>query len=190
MNIVIKTSNGCICCRPDTTWERENKDFFSPDFVKNLLWSPVLFARIGKAGKYINPKYVERYFDGVNFGMLLYPGEIYLKDGYAPASILDHTSILPFPLFNPSVIKNGNIATNYLLDNQEIFRLSSNSDQELFAKICDGICDASRHISLRIGDMVAIELANPSELVSGKGNEKEISGTFCENETFRFKIKL
>ena len=54
MNIIVKPYSGQHCyCRPDTTWERENKDFYVPDGVENLRWAPVLFARISKAGKHI-----------------------------------------------------------------------------------------------------------------------------------------
>ena len=37
MNIIIKPhgSNSCYC-RPDTTWERENKDFYVPENVGTL----------------------------------------------------------------------------------------------------------------------------------------------------------
>ena len=59
---------------PDTTWERENKDFYSPECVNEIYWTPVVFARVSKAGKCVGRKFVERYYDGVGCGMLLYCG--------------------------------------------------------------------------------------------------------------------
>ena len=75
MNIIVKPYGSDLCyCRPDTTWERENKDFFSPECVNEIYWTPVVFARVSKAGKCVGKKFVERYYDGVGCGMLLYCG--------------------------------------------------------------------------------------------------------------------
>ena len=75
MNIIVKPYGSNLCyCRPDTTWERENKDFYSPECVNDIYWTPVVFARISKAGKCVGRKFVERYYDGVGCGMLLYCG--------------------------------------------------------------------------------------------------------------------
>ena len=75
MNIIVKPYGSNLCyCRPDTTWERENKDFYSPECVNNIYWTPVVFARVSKAGKCVGRKFVERYYDGVGCGMLLYCG--------------------------------------------------------------------------------------------------------------------
>ena len=59
-------------CRPDTSWEREDKDLYAPDFVDGYLFSPVLFVRISKAGKCIGRKFAGRYYDAVNYGILLH----------------------------------------------------------------------------------------------------------------------
>ena len=59
MNIIVQPYGKTLgYCRPDTTWERENKDFYVPESVDTLLWTPVLFARISKAGKCIGEKFV------------------------------------------------------------------------------------------------------------------------------------
>ena len=72
MNIIVITADGHVRCRPDTTWEREDKDIYAPEQVSSYSYSPVLFARISKAGKCIGEKFVDRYYDAVNYGMLLY----------------------------------------------------------------------------------------------------------------------
>ena len=73
MNIIVKPYGSTLCyCRPDTTWERENRDFYSPECVNEICWTPVIFARISKAGKCVSGKFVERYYDGFNFGVLMY----------------------------------------------------------------------------------------------------------------------
>ena len=77
MNIIIRLfDNDRFCFRPDTTWERENRDFFSPDFMSRIFFTPVIFARISRAGKCIGRKFAGRYYDASNFGMLMYNGDI------------------------------------------------------------------------------------------------------------------
>ena len=107
MNIIINPYETQECyCRPDTTWERENRDFYAPDCVHELFWTPVIFARISKAGKAIGKKFAGRYYDSFGFGMLMYTGQGQI----AFTSCADHTSILPMPLYNPVVLENdGNI---------------------------------------------------------------------------------
>ena len=73
MNIIVRPYGSEFChCRPDTTWERENKDFYSPECVNEIWWTPVVFARVCKAGKCVGSKFVGRYYDGVGCGMLMY----------------------------------------------------------------------------------------------------------------------
>ena len=87
MNIIVKPYGSSLCyCRPDTTWERENKDFFSPECVNEIYWTPVVFARVSKAGKCVGRKFVERYYDGVGCGMLLYCGKAMVSNGPLPTS--------------------------------------------------------------------------------------------------------
>ena len=177
MNIIIKTYGNALCfCRPDTTWERENRDFYSPECVNEIYWTPVLFARISKAGKCVSSKFVERYYDGFNFGVLMYcsiEGEI--------SAFADHTSILPHPLYNPAV-----------LDSENTFEVSHHGEKVKFGTsrelLEEALCSASRLTSLRIGDYVAVELAPQQLLAARTEGEVSFTGHFCENETFNFKI--
>ena len=73
MNITVKPYDSELCyCRPDTTWEKEGRDFYVPDGVEKVLWTPVMFARISKAGKCVGAKFVSRYYDGFGIGALIY----------------------------------------------------------------------------------------------------------------------
>ena len=61
MNIVVKPYGSDLCyCRPDTTWERENRDIYSPECIDEWNAAPILFARISKAGKCISQKFISR----------------------------------------------------------------------------------------------------------------------------------
>ena len=173
MNIIVKPYGSSICyCRPDTTWERENKDFYSPECVNEIHWTPVVFARISKAGKCIGKKFVERYYDGVGCGMLMYCGN---------SVIVDKSSILPHPLFQPVVLED----EKEFVVNASTVILSGAKDL-----IEEAICNASQLTSLRIGDFVAVELKELEKLAGKEDGTVAVKGEFCEKEIFSFNIIL
>ncbi len=183
MNITVQTFGGTICCRPDTTWERENRDFFSPGCVSSIHWSPVVFARISKAGKCVGEKFASRYYDAMGFGMLMYIGD-FLPD-IASSSCADHTTILPFPLYNTIVFDNPD---NVFSVNADGALLCSCGTEGCRKAIEEAICKSSVLTSVRTGDIIAVELAAPSLLSSRNDKEKAVAATFCDNDLFDFKI--
>lgn len=185
MNIIVRPYGSDMCyCRPDTTWERENRDLYSPECVNGWNWTPVLFARISKAGKCISQKFVSRYYDSLNFGALLY------IDGAdtATGSCADHTSILPMPLFNPVVLENGGNRFEVFKNEESVLAVETTADRSLLQEVEEAICSASQLTSLRTGDYVAIELATASRLAEKTEGSLNFKATFCENEIFNFKI--
>ena len=189
MNIIVKPYGSSLCyCRPDTTWERENKDFYSPECVKELHWAPIVFARICKAGKCIGGKFAPRYYDAFNFGALLYCHTSESPD-IAFTSCADHTSLLPAPLYNPVVMENEENIFEVKKNGEKIFASQDISiEASLKEVIEDAICKASRLTSLRIGDFIAVELAPVSLMAASCDGETSLKATYCENELFDIKL--
>jgi len=181
MNIAIQDINGKIYCRPDTTLEKENRDLYAPEFVEGYHYVPVIFARVSKAGKCVGEKFASRYYDSVNYGILLYVSNL-LEEGAAFSSCTDHTSFLIFPLFNRYTLEKGTFI--FRKNGEEMFSTSDGSE-ELIEK---AIVNITRKVSIRIGDFVVAELAEPQKLVSREDDCAEVSGEYCENSTFNFKI--
>ena len=175
MNIIVKPYGTDLChCRPDTTWERENRDFYSPECVNEILWTPVVFARVCKAGKCVSTKFVERYYDGFGCGMLMYCNS---------STCVDHSSILPMPMYNPVVFEG---AQEFVVArNGEACHIALGEAKSLLE---EAICKASQLTSLRIGDYVAVELDSQKSLAVRKEAEVAVKGIFCEKEIFDFKI--
>ncbi len=185
MNIIVRPyGSGSCYCRPDTTWERENKDFYSPECVNELHWAPILFVRISKAGKCIGGKFASRYYDAFGFGALMYIGDF--MPCLASASCADHTSLLPFPLYNPLVLENEENEFRFFKGGAQIFNFWCGPSVR--ADIEEAICTASRLTSLRIGDFVAIELGPTTPLTSRAEGPASLRATFCENGLFDFRI--
>ena len=219
MNIIVKPYGSDICyCRPDTTWERENKDFYSPECVNEIYWTPVVFARVSKAGKCIGRKFVERYYDGAGCGMLLYCGTSGLSVNSGAPRLLSqtppsrgwHVTSVQQPIQNtPTTSFEGSAGVRRL---SEVVDRSSILPHPLFQPVVledekafivndspvilsgakdlleEALCKASELTSLRIGDFVAVELAAPAALARREDEEVAVKGTFCEKEIFDFKI--
>lgn len=191
MNIVVKTASGKCIVRPDTTWERDNEDFFPPEFVDRLSWSPVLFARVSKPGRSVGEKFAGRYYDEFGYGVLLYPEDLAdgSEEGYSCASCLDHTSFLPYPTFSKK-----------LMEQKPEFRLFAGRDGEkelLFESnaatdelIRRAIAEVTRYIYIRIGDLIAVELQSRKNLCSRSDAEISVWGEVDESNTTDFNIKF
>ena len=184
MNIIARPYGSDRCyCRPDTTLQKENRDLYCPESVESISWAPVIFARISKAGRYVGEKFASRYYDGLNFGTLLYFHDSSHSD-LAFTSCADHTSILPFPLYNPVVMENGKNSFMIRKDNEVLYTCQADGVKA----IEEAIIQASQTTSLRIGDLIAVELSPVSNLASRKDGDIRMDGVFCENDIFAFRI--
>ena len=201
MNIVVQTYDGRVQCRPDTSWEREDRDLFAPDFISAYDFVPVLFARICKAGKCIGGKFAGRYYDAVNYGILL---DAITVSG-EPIRIMDRTSVLPFPMYDKITLGSGKNEFRICLDAGPVSGKEENAtgDRIVFNTSCGSteliekaLCHISEFVSLRIGDIIAVELARQDILVSRKDCRKtdgnvtttRLYGSFCGNTSFDFNI--
>lgn len=184
MNIIVSLfgSNGAdYCFRPDTTLEKESFDYYIPDGVSELTYSPVLFVRLCRAGKAIGEKFAGRYYDSGGFGVLLY-GESIIGNGAAAglsmASSLDKTSLLPFPLIDKDVLENSENSFSLSVNGRSVNGLSVNERSVNrngtfachpdFAGIPEILHRISLRTSLRTGDIVAVELGERLPIHAGE----------------------
>lgn len=189
MNIVVKTAAGRCIVRPDTTWEKDNDNFFPPEFVNSLSWSPVLFARICKPGRSVGEKFAGRYYDEVNYGVLLYPDEMLdgSGEGYAQACCLDHTSFLPSPGFPKDILeKNEEFRLFVNKDGAEELLFSHSGADDLMIRAA--IAEMTRFVYIRTGDLLAIELQPRRPLCQRSDAEVCLSGAYGKAETTGFRI--
>ena len=190
MNIVTKTYSGKYIVRPDTTLERNGKDFYPPEDVDTLLYCPVIFARVCKPGKSVAQKFASRYYDAVGVGLLLHPKCLLdgSAEGFACASCLDHTSILPFPLFDKATLDRDNtfiVTVKKEVGRKRVAFAWSEGSSEIMEKAIEG---ATSRIFIRTGDLVAIELAAHKPLCVRADGTVEVSVEWGGEEPRNFKI--
>lgn len=184
MNILVHTYSGRHIVRPDTTWENDSEDYFAPDYVESLTYSPVVFCRVCKPGRSVGERFVGRYYDSVNFGMLLYPENLIdgSAEGFAEANCIDHTSFLPSTLFPkeafteltavPVLMKDGQdirfipSANESKQSAEEINEQTTGTENKILRMLELALCEASKRTFLRHGDLVAVELAPRAPLCS------------------------
>lgn len=185
MNIIVKTSSGHITVRPDTTWEKDNEDFYPPEFVDGLTYSPVLFARVLKPGRSVGRKFASRYYDSVGYGVLLYPENILgdSPESYAQAICLDHTSFLPSPMFPPQRLEEDGLFS--LLRNEvELFTF----DHPSLNMIENALVEATKLLYIRTGDLIAIELSDRKSLTYRTESRAHVTGSFGQDKVLDFQI--
>lgn len=182
MNIIVKTSSGHITVRPDTTWEKDNEDFYPPEFVDELTYSPVLFARVLKPGRSVGRKFASRYYDSVGYGVLLYPENMLdgTPEGYAQAICLDHTSFLPAPTIPPQRLEEFSLFRN----EDELFNYNILS----LNMIEDALVEATKLLYIRTGDLIAIELTDRRPLVNRSDGSARVNATSGERKVLDFRI--
>lgn len=177
MNILAKTFEGHVVFRPDTTWERDNENLYPPEFVKTLTFSPVIFAHVLKPGRRVERRFAPRYYDGIGFGILLYPENLISPDpeSYAEALCMDRISYLPTPFSDPEIITEASAFKVYK-NGAEICRI----DPPSLDILEEAFVDASRLAYIRTGDIVAVELAARKTLMQSDEGRVLITSDWVE----------
>ena len=174
--------------RPDTTYKRGDDASYLPEFVNEVTWSPVVFARICKAGRSVAAKFADRYYDAVGYGVFLYAENLIdgQPEGFAAASCLDHTSFLCYPLYSKETL--GMEGNEFIIkkDGGELFRTKA-VGADFLEKALE---EASKSCYLRSGDYLAVELAPRNSLLSANEGNCRVQGTFCGNSIVDFEVHI
>ena len=141
MNIHVVRTDGSWYARPDITLVRDADRFCLPDDCISALACRCRCIRIDKAGKAIAPRFARRYFSSWAPGICFYG---ILADG-AVTPYLDR-------------------ATWVDRDFQPVDSLPENELQRMI----EGLERISRHVSLRIGDLLMFELTTPAPIGPGE----------------------
>lgn len=185
MNIIILTHSERVITRPDTSWEKDSRDIYLPDFVKALSLSPVLFVKITKPGRSISERFASRYYDSFGFGCLLYAENLIdvHPEAYASACCLDHSSILPAQMTSCAQLEQEQ-AFDIELDGAEFLHCSGIS----IDRLNQAVALATSHCSVRHGDLIAIELDSRKEFPAKEESSYNLKCIHQENQTTNLTI--
>ena len=141
MNLHVVRTDGSWYARPDITLVRDADRFCLPDDCTGARAARCRCIRIDKAGKAIEPRFARRYFSTWAPGICFYG---VLADGEV-TPYLDRATWV----------------------SRDFQSLDSLGDVE-FAHFIDGLECVSRHVSLRIGDLLLFELTTPAPMKRGE----------------------
>ena len=170
MNIIIKPYNpqeGLFYFKPDTTLNRDYTNLYLPHFIKRVEAKELFYTRIDRAGKGIAERYASRYFSKGNYALSIsiapdiFPNA---APSQAPSTAPNATpsqapSAMPSQAASatPSAaIINRSVANSidysfYSMPAEKI------EDPQLIEQFYKYIAQITEIISLRTGDIIAIE---------------------------------
>lgn len=160
MNIVtVPYNSDFYYIRPDISLNRDSNDYFCPDEITEITVAPFVYIRMDKAGKAISFKFAGRYCSQIGYGVNLTAQSLVNKDypmSFLTANSLDNTtyvSKLYLPQeFPADLLKNNNLQENIFQD----FNAT-----ELIERFYKQIEKITRLTSVRTGDLIILELAEP-----------------------------
>ena len=170
MKIVAYKAGGNYCCRPDTTLNHNNSDYWCPEGVSLLKAVPCIYTHIDKAGKCVAERFARRYFKTVAFGCLLTDAAKGIPQ--AVATSMDFTSIMDMGWMEAPA----QTALKFDVNGSEIFAAAGKDYSEDFVR---AIVDITRRSTLRIGDIIAIELGEgctvkPGDVITMSTGKKSV----------------
>lgn len=182
MNIHILAPDGKARVRPDTTLNRFKEDYYVPDSISEIEFTPVMFFHVSKAGKAVSPRFARRYYSAAGFGMMVFP------DG---EEFYDGTSLLSMVEIKESELENDENHLIVYCGDKKICDICIGNWTSIAEK---AITSCSCHTSLRIGDFVAAEIGERGMLVEkpqadGKGTDEfPIKAIFGDTVLFDTKF--
>lgn len=185
MNILVSPYEARgVMSRPDTSWARLSDDLYLDDSVTGLSFTPVMYGRIDKPGKFITPPFAHRYMKGEGgFGILLYVEDLLAsrhESAFAQSMCMDHTSYLSCDYRSLSPEETGGKGPFTVSVDEEVLYRSPGMGEALpggealsLATLRNRLCEASRVMLVRSGDLMCMELSGRIPLLdvrSATGN--------------------
>ena len=162
MNIIIKPYNpqeGLFYFKPDTTLNRDYTNLYLPHFIKRVEAKELFYTRIDRAGKGIAERYASRYFSKGNYALSISIAPDIFPNAAPSATPSAAPSAMPSQAASatPSAaIINRSVANSidysfYSMPAEKI------EEPQLIEEFCKYIAQITEIISLRTGDIIAIE---------------------------------
>lgn len=161
MNIIVfphKTKE--FFFKPDSSLVRDSKDFFPPDFVKEISVALSVVVKIAKAAKHTPSEHANRYYNEWGFGLILYPENL-LKSAcvnlfsIGKALSPDNTAYVTDRFLSIDEIRKIDYL-KFTIDNIVLFNNILEIDFQ--TEIDKSIEEVSKYSSLKSGDLIFIEI--------------------------------
>ena len=145
-----------IFLKPDTAILKDNKDFYYPDFSKDIHYEVEVVLRICNEGKHVTQKFAHRYYDAIGLGIDFTARDIQNqhKEKGLPwelAKAFDHSAVIS-PLIPKEEFEDMQNLSFSLQKNNTLVQEGNTKD--VIFSFDDLIVFISRYITLRKGDLI------------------------------------
>ncbi|TDS10354.1 fumarylacetoacetate hydrolase family protein [Sphingobacterium paludis] len=149
-------STPVIFMKPDTALLKDNKDFYYPEFSKDVHYEVELVIRVCNEGKHVSPKFAHKYYDAIGLGIDFTARDIQAqhKEKGLPwelAKAFDHSAVMS-PLIPKEEFSDFKNIAFSMQKNAEVVQ-SGNSGDMIF-DFETLIVFISKYITLRKGDLI------------------------------------
>ena len=154
MNIIIKPYNpqeGLFYFKPDTTLNRDYTNLYLPHFIKRVEAKELFYTRIDRAGKGIAERYASRYFSKGNYALSISIAPDIFPNAAPSATPSAAPNTTPSAAIINRSVANSLDYSFYSMPAEKI------EDPQLIEQFCKYIAQITEIISLRTGDIIAIE---------------------------------
>ena len=154
MNIIIKPYNpqeGLFYFKPDTTLNRDYTNLYLPHFIKRVEAKELFYIRIDRAGKGIAERYASRYFTKGNYALSISIAPDIFPNAAPSATPSAAPNTTPSAAIINRSVANSIDYSFYSMPAEKI------EDPQLIEQFCKYIAQITEIISLRTGDIIAIE---------------------------------
>ena len=154
MNIIIKPYNpqeGLFYFKPDTTLNRDYTNLYLPHFIKRVEAKELFYTRIDRAGKGIAERYASRYFSKGNYALSISIAPDIFPNAAPSATPSAAPNTTPSAAIINRSVANSIDYSFYSMPAEKI------EEPQLIEEFCKYIAQITEIISLRTGDIIAIE---------------------------------
>lgn len=145
-----------IFMKPDTAVLKDNKDFYFPEFSKDVHYEVEVVIRICNEGKHVSKKFAHKYYDAIGLGIDFTARDVQADHKakglpWELAKSFDHSAVIS-ELIPKSEFTDLNALSFSLNKNQETVQQGNTKD--MIFGYDDLIVFISQFITLRKGDLI------------------------------------
>lgn len=145
-----------IFLKPDTAILKDNKDFYYPEFSKDVHYEVEVVLRICNEGKYVSKKFASKYYDAIGLGIDFTARDIqsaHKAKGlpWELAKAFDHSAVIS-PLIPKDQFEDPRKLSFTMKKNDET--VQEGNTQDMIFDYDSLISFVSTYITLRKGDLI------------------------------------
>ncbi|MCI0920965.1 fumarylacetoacetate hydrolase family protein [Sphingobacterium rhinopitheci] len=145
-----------IFMKPDTAVLKDNKDFYYPEFSKDIHYECELVVRICNEGKHVTSKFAHKYYDAIGLGIDFTARDIQAEQKakglpWELAKAFDHSAVISNMIAKEEFESINNI--NFSLQKNGEIVQKGNTKNMIF-DVESLIVYISKYITLRKGDLI------------------------------------